>query len=185
MTSPEKSAKWRGLLLAACAERPQLLPHTAVEGLRAANVAALLNLSLVECTLVECGALIHDIGKTVRHARTGFHPLDGAVFVSENGGSDPLAALVAWHSSAEYEAQELGVKIPYKREISLASRIIDVVDATTNQQGMRVTIEERTRDIELRYSSESATVKAWHQFLPELRESQEIVCAALGVDELM
>jgi HD superfamily phosphodiesterase len=53
-------------------------------------------------------AYLHDIGYAPTLARTGFHPLDGAVHLRELG-EERLAGLVAHHSGAETEARLRGL----------------------------------------------------------------------------
>src|SRR5262245_23995720 len=48
-------------------------------------------------------AYLHDIGYAPPLAKTGFHPLDGARYLRALG-FDHLAALVAHHSEARFEA---------------------------------------------------------------------------------
>ena len=54
-------------------------------------------------------AWLHDIGYVPSVRRTGFHPLDGAVFVRSAGFGELVASLVAFHTGAHVEASERGV----------------------------------------------------------------------------
>src|SRR5260370_21607181 len=49
-------------------------------------------------------AYLHDIGYAPALQRTGFHPLDGATYILDQLGDMRLAALVAHHSEARFEA---------------------------------------------------------------------------------
>jgi len=51
---------WRSVVLDRCRERPLLLPHVAVEALRARDYATRLRLSDDERALCEVCALAHD-----------------------------------------------------------------------------------------------------------------------------
>jgi len=121
---------WRSIVLDLCRERPTLLPHVAVEALRARDYAARLHLLPEEQALCEVFALAHDIGKvdTLRTTGTQFHPLDGTAFALAH--DEPrLAALIAHHSGARYEAALRGLVIPYPYEDSIVNHIVAVVDA--------------------------------------------------------
>ncbi len=160
---------WRSVILDRCRERPALLPHVAVEALRARDYATRLRLPDDERALCEVFALAHDIGKvyTLRTTGTDFHPLDGAAFALARG-EPRLAALIAHHSGARYEAALRGLTIPYPYEDGIINQIVAVVDASTLQSGVVVPITERLRDIADRHGPESPPVCAMRAFWPEL-----------------
>jgi hypothetical protein len=161
---------WRSVILDRCRERPALLPHVAVEALRVQDYAVRLHLPPEEQSLCEVFALAHDIGKVDSlHAmtHTGFHPLDGAAFALARG-EPRLAALIAHHSGARYEAVLRELTIPYSYEESIVNQIVAVVDASTLQSGVVVSITERLRDIADRHGPESPSVRAMRAFWPEL-----------------
>ena len=111
---------WRSMVLDRCRARPALLPHVAVEAVRARNYAVRLYLPPEEQALCEVFALAHDIGKVdgLRTTGTDFHPLDGAAFALAR--CEPrLAALIAHHSGARHEAALHGLTIPYPYEDSI------------------------------------------------------------------
>ncbi len=157
------------MVLDRCRERPALLPHVAVEAVRARNYAVRLHFPPEEQALCEVFVLAHDIGKVDGLCTTGtdFHPLDGAAFALACG-EPRLAALIAHHSGARYEAALRGLTIPYPYEDSIVNQIVAVVDASTLQSGLVVPIVERLRDIADRYGPESPPVRAMHAFWPEL-----------------
>jgi len=160
---------WQSVVLDKCRERPALLPHVAVEALRARDYAARLRLSDDERALCEVCALAHDLGKVdaLRTTGTDFHPLDGAAFAVACG-EPRLAALIAHHSGARYEAALRGLTIPYPYEDSIVNQIVAVVGASTLQSGLVVPIVERLRDIVDRHGPESPPVRAMQAFWPEL-----------------
>jgi len=160
---------WRSTVLDLCRERLTLLPHVAVEALRARDYAVRLRLPPDDQALCEVFALAHDIGKVdaLRTTGTDFHPLDGAAFALAHG-EPRLAALIAHHSGARYEATLCGLTIPYPYEDSIVNQIVAVVDASTLQSGIVVPIAERLRDIAHRHGPESPPVRAMQAFWPEL-----------------
>jgi len=171
---------WRSVVLDRCRERPLLLPHVAVEALRAQDYATRLRLSDDERALCEVCALAHDLGKVdaLRTTGTDFHPLDGAAFALACG-EPRLAALIAHHSGARYEAALRGLTIPYPYEDSIVNQIVAVVDASTVQSGLVVPIVERLRDITDRYGPESPPVRAMHAFWPELVAAVQVIDPSL------
>jgi len=171
---------WRSVVLDRCRERPLLLPHVAVEALRAWDYATRLRLSDDERALCEVCALAHDLGKvdSLRTTGTDFHPLDGAAFALACG-EPRLAALIAHHAGARYEAALRGLTIPYPYEDSIVNQIVAVVDASTVQSGLVVPIVERLRDITDRYGPESPPVRAMHAFWPKLVAAVQVIDPSL------
>ncbi|HEY7815711.1 MAG TPA: HD domain-containing protein, partial [Nakamurella sp.] len=53
-------------------------------------------------------AWLHDIGYSPAIRQTGFHPLDGALYLREQGWAPRLVALVAHHSGARFVPVERG-----------------------------------------------------------------------------
>ncbi len=157
-----------------------MLPHVAVEALRARDYATRLRLPNDERALCEVFALAHDIGKVfaLRATGTDFHPLDGAAFALAR--YEPrLAALIAHHSGARYEAALRGLIIPYPYEDSIVNQIIAVVDASTMQSGVIVPITERLRDIADRHGPKSPPVRAMRAFWPELVAAVQVIDPSL------
>ena len=103
--------------------------------------------------------LLHDIGKSSKLHQTGFHPLDGARWLQEEGEID-LAHLVARHSTSPVEAQLLRISLlPWNREAwVLEQAILDAVDLTTDPLGRSVPFRDRYRDIRDRYGEGSVEV---------------------------
>ena len=58
---------------------------------------------------VLAAAWLHDVGYAPSVAQTGFHPLDGARLLQEQGISPGMVALVAHHTGAVLEAEERGL----------------------------------------------------------------------------
>ena len=54
-------------------------------------------------------ALLHDVGYHPDLAHTGFHPLDGAIYLAEHGYSPLTCHLVATHTAAHLEAEVRGI----------------------------------------------------------------------------
>ncbi|MEN8907978.1 MAG: HD domain-containing protein, partial [Clostridiales bacterium] len=90
-------------------------------------------------------AYLHDIGYAVSLNKTGFHPLDGAVFI-KNNGLDRVASLVAYHTGALFEARLRNLEdelVKFEKEDSLLADALNYCDMTTSSTGELITFEER------------------------------------------
>lgn len=54
--------------------------------------------------MLQTAAILHDIGYSPDIVRSGFHALDGAVFLRARGVDEEVVSLVAHHSCAHLEA---------------------------------------------------------------------------------
>jgi integrase len=68
-----------------------------------------------EGELLRAAAWLHDVGYTPSLAVTGFHPLDGARYLTTADVPDRLIGLVAFHSSAAAEAIRVRAGVPTLR----------------------------------------------------------------------
>ena len=84
-----------------------LLQHSARSAAQAAELARRIPHS--RGSEVVAAAWLHDIGYSPSLRRTGFHPLDGALYLIGQGWPDRVVRLVAHHSCASLEAPFFGV----------------------------------------------------------------------------
>jgi hypothetical protein len=106
-------------------------------------------------------AWLHDIGYASSIATTAFHPLDGARHVRALG-QERLARLVAYHSSARWEAEALGLSddlAAFPREDSATADALTYCDMTTSPTGQRITLAGRLAEIAERYGAEHLVVR--------------------------
>lgn len=106
-------------------------------------------------------ATLHDIG--YGHVTTGFHPIDGARFLSDQGFSEIVCHLVAHHSASSLEAEERGLDISIFREFDISSdstssagierahAVLWYADLTTSPDGEDVDVKDRLNEICTRY----------------------------------
>lgn len=104
-------------------------------------------------------ALFHDIGYAPDLRITGFHPLDGALFLAQHGADPEVVTAVLFHTAASSEAlshveaashyRELGTQAPS----SLLLDVLTFSDLRTSPSGELITIQERVGDIANRYGS--------------------------------
>lgn len=115
-------------------------------------------------------AYLHDIGYAPALRKTGFHPLDGAYYLSLQR-KDRLASLVAYHSEAQFEAELRGLTpelSSFPREYSAVADALTYCDMTTNPIGNTVAFQERIDDILARYGSEELVSRAISRAVPFL-----------------
>lgn len=121
-------------------------------------------------SLLVAAAWVHDIGYAPTLAQTGFHPLDGANYLQQQG-EDRLASLTAYHSEAQFEAHLRGLSselAKYPREHSKIADALTYCDMTTNSTGRQVTFQERLHDIFARYDEAHIVHQAIQQAMPSL-----------------
>jgi len=114
-------------------------------------------------------ATLHDIGYAPELATTGFHPLDGARFVRDEGYPD-IAVLVAHHTGARNEAKlrgipELEQEFPF--EDSVLQRALTYCDLTTDPDGRHTNVSDRTAEIICRYGDDHVVSRGIRIGLPE------------------
>lgn len=115
-------------------------------------------------------AYLHDIGYAPSLIQTGFHPLDGARYLQARG-YERLAALVAHHSEARFEAALRGygtALAAFARERSALADALTYCDQLTGPTGSDVTLRERAANIYSRYGPEHVVSQAYRQALPYL-----------------
>ncbi|WP_433112255.1 HD domain-containing protein [Micromonospora sp. CA-246542] len=141
----------------------------------AAKARRLKRLTLPEDQdLVVAAAWLHDVGYAPRIVDTGFHALDGARWVQRHGFGDRVAALVAHHSCALYEADERGLgqalADEFPREETAISDALWYADMTTGPDGQELTVDERLAEIRQRYGPDDVVTRFWQKAEPMLRE---------------
>ncbi|MFI7674204.1 HD domain-containing protein [Actinophytocola sp. NPDC049390] len=124
--------------------------------------------------LLEAVALLHDVGYSPSIVKTGFHPLDGAIYLRDAGAEPRLCALVAHHSCAYREAELRGFSTDLAEWLDEKTSLRDALwwaDMTTSPNGIAVSFEERIREIEERYGSLNLVTTFIRQAESELREA--------------
>ncbi len=135
--------------------------------------------------VLRAAAHLHDIGYASELATTGFHPLDGARFVRDQGFPE-LAALVAHHTGARREAALRGFnafldEFPY--EDSLVLRALTYCDLTTGPDGSRTRVVDRLAEIQERYGQGHVVSRAIRAGAEEFKEIEREIEGLLAVTE--
>jgi hypothetical protein len=118
-------------------------------------------------------AYLHDIGYATELVDTGFHPIDGALWLSA-GQHMRLARLVAHHSGARFEASVRGLDAEiaqFKREQSPTADALTYCDLTTSPTGERVSAEQRLAEIVRRYGESHTVSVSIRRATPSLLET--------------
>ncbi|RFU82774.1 HD domain-containing protein [Streptomyces triticagri] len=136
-----------------------------------------------ERDLLVAAAWLHDIGYAPELRQTGFHPLDGARYLAQQGAPDRLVRLVAHHSGATYEAEQRGLSdelAVYEREDSPLLDALIYADMTTGPAGQSFDFDRRIDEILDRYEAGSEVHTAISKARPYLGGAVERTRARLG-----
>jgi putative nucleotidyltransferase with HDIG domain len=135
------------------------LPNRLAHSLRAGHQAryATVTVAPSDAGLLISAALLHDIGYAPALRRTGFHPVDGALFLREVGAPDRLSALVAHHSEARLQAAAHGALealAEFRHESGAVTDALIWADMTSGPTGTIIGVSERLADIAARHANE-------------------------------
>lgn len=107
-----------------------------------------------QAQIVLAAAWLHDIGYAPEIKKTGFHPLDGALWLRTQGFDERIISLVAHHSCATLEAEERGfgkALEEFHEDDFLFADVLLFADMTTGPNGEEFSVQERIDEIVSRY----------------------------------
>ncbi|ASF13075.1 hypothetical protein NBRGN_067_00360 [Nocardia brasiliensis NBRC 14402] len=119
---------------------------------------------------------LHDIGYAPDIATTGFHPLDGAEYLTEKGWDPRICALVARHSCAIREARLRSLEAELAQFPDEESPLRDALwycDMTTDPRGKELPVDARLSEILARYGEGSVVFAFIQEARPELLAAVE------------
>ncbi|MFI6954433.1 HD domain-containing protein [Nocardia sp. NPDC050408] len=143
---------------------PTRLAHVAGVARRAELVAGLVD----DGDLLVAAAWLHDVGYSPQLVRTGFHPVDGAEFLRDQGAPPRLCALVANHSCARVEARNRKVPMPWPDECGPLRDALWWADMTTTPTGDTTDISSRLAEVCERYGPDHIVSRSVTEAAPEL-----------------
>ena len=106
-------------------------------------------------------AWLPGVGYADTVANTGFHPLDGAEWLRQQGAPEGVVALVAFHFAGEAEERGLGVELarfPAPDQDQLD--VLTFIDMSTSPTGERVAVNGRLAEILARCPEEHPVHRA-------------------------
>jgi hypothetical protein len=168
-------------------EEPLPLRWAHVRGV-ARQARSLRAISGPDAELLEATAILHDVGYAPEIAVTGFHPLDGAVYLAGLGAPERLVHLVAHHSCAALEAKLRSLSdrlTAYHDEQGPIRDALWYCDQTTSPAGEAVSHQDRIAEIKHRYGPEHIVTRFITEAAPELtaavqRTEHRLAAAAAG-----
>lgn len=149
--------------------------HTQAVAVRAQQAAPVLSDARVPVLLA--AAWLHDVGYARELRDTGFHPLDGARYLSELGFPALVAGLVAHHSAARYVAQVRGLEKQmrrYQQQEHTTGPLADALtwaDQTTSPTGQSVDVQTRSAEKLRRHGPDSPNAQAHPQRGPAVEQA--------------
>lgn len=148
---------------------PERWLHTQGVATRAAEIA--VTVPPADRPVLIAAAWLHDIGYAPALQDTGFHPLDGALFLSAQGWDERLVALVAHHSGARFVPVERGFTVlmtEFAFEDSPTSDALTYADQTVGPSGHRMTVPYRIAEAITRHGPDSPNATARVDRVPHL-----------------
>ncbi len=162
---------------------PQRWSHVEAVATKAARLAEML-LADADAEALKAAAWLHDLGYAPDIRDTGFHPLDGAVWLRKAGFQDRVCALVAYHTCAEIEAEERGFAdrlATFPRESSIVADVLLYADMTTGPDGQDLSIGARLDEIVSRYGENHGVARFVQRARPAIFEAARRVEARLAM----
>jgi hypothetical protein len=136
---------------------------------------------------VVVAAWLHDVGYGKSIADTGFHPIDGARWLAEQGAPPGVISLVAYHSGARFEAEERGLS----DALALFSEpdpdqldVLTLIDMSTSPSGKLVAVSDRLDEILDRYPTTDPVHRAVTRSRRSLEESAKRAAERLGLADV-
>ncbi|WP_344166612.1 HD domain-containing protein [Pilimelia columellifera] len=121
--------------------------------------------------VLACAAWLHDVGYAPSLVDTGLHALDGARWLARSGHAPRVAALVAHHSCASFEAAERGLSealAEFRNEQSPTTDALWFADMTTGPDGQTLNAADRLAEIRRRYGPDDVVTRFWAKAEPTL-----------------
>jgi predicted hydrolase (HD superfamily) len=137
-----------------------------------------------DAEVLQAAAWLHDLGYAPDICDTGFHPLDGAVWLRMAGFDDRVSALVACHTCADIEAEERGFAErlrAFPRETSLVGDALLYADMTSGPGGEELSVEARLDEILSRYGETHGVARFVKWARPVILDTARSVEAELAL----
>lgn len=135
---------------------------------------------------VAVAAWLHDLGYAPSLVSSGLHAVDGAAYLLDAGAPREVVGLVAWHTGAQFEAEERGLggalaRFPEPDQDELAA--LTLLDLVVGPDGRYTSPPERVTEILSRYDDSSAVHRAVTRSRPHLLAAAAAARDALGLPD--
>ena len=134
-----------------------------VRGVAAAAERLVSRIDPLEADALIAAAWLHDVGYAPSLCATGFHPVDGAVFVRAENFPPLVVSLVAYHTGAVFEARERGlsdVLAEFPQPPDFLLDLLTCADMTTGPDGSPMLADVRLSEILSRYDEDDPVHRA-------------------------
>jgi HAD superfamily hydrolase (TIGR01484 family) len=164
-TKGHDGCKWQERLDELFHQNPARLRHMRDAASVAQDVADLGGVAPDVCRQLETAALAHDLGYAPQLQRTGYHPLDGALFLEECGEDPLVVEAVLRHSRAGLRSdlppavQQVYGQRPPRPEATWLVDAVTWCDWRAAGIGGRVGLGARLQDILQRHSGDEAKAR--------------------------
>lgn len=157
-------------------ELPERWHHSQGVARRAAELA--VTVPEDERAVLIAAAWLHDIGYAPSIRQTGFHPLDGGLYLRAHDYNDRITVLVAQHSGARFVPAERGfgpmmAEFPFTE--NAVSDALTMADQTVGPHGRRMTVSYRIAEAIARHGPDSPNAPARVERIPYLLAAAERV----------
>ena len=159
----------RGLAQRLLRETPERWEHA--QGVAARAVELAVTVHVAERATLVAAAWLHDIGYSPTIKRTGYHPLDGGLYLREHDWDPRLTALVAHHSGARFVPAERGLAdlmAQFGFQESPLSDALTYADQTVGRHGARMDIYFRIGEAITRHGPGSPNARGRIERIPYL-----------------
>lgn len=149
---------------------PRRWTHVQAVAAKAGRISRIL--AEPERPILVAAAWLHDVGYAPAIVSTGLHALDGARWLRDQRFHARVVALVAYHSCARFEADELGLTEALHSEFGdEQSSLRDALwysDMTTGPDGQDFDVLQRLAEIRSRYGPEHVVTRFWSRAEPDI-----------------
>jgi putative nucleotidyltransferase with HDIG domain len=161
---------------------PQRWSHVEAVARKAARLAQ-MTFAGADAEALQAAAWLHDVGYAPDIRDTGFHPLDGAVWLRKAGFEERVCGLVAYHTCADIEAEERGFSDQlraFSREQSLVADALLYADMRSGPDGQDFSVPARLDEIVARYGENHGVARFIRRARPVILEAARRVEARLA-----
>jgi hypothetical protein len=128
---------------------PERWAHTQAVARHAEEIAPVVGPH--DYDLFLCAAWVLDIGYGPKARRTGWHRLDGALFLVEHGWPARIGALVAYHCEGDVIASARGLTdqlARFARQDGVVADALVYADLMSGPAGARISMKQRMEELE-------------------------------------